>query len=172
MDLCKPLLIAIVFALGATTAQATTYALTDSPGTAPTLLAVGDIASTQNPVDYSPPDDSFYFNLAISTPVSLFLATYGGVTGFTAHLALCNDASCTSQGSDIVAFGEGAKGTANLSAGLYRLFVDGSPPAHSYYVAYAKAVPVPAAAWLLVSGLAGLGVLARRRTEGAKAAIA
>jgi hypothetical protein len=53
----------------------------------------------------------------------------------------------------------------SLPSGPYELIVKGDATGSSggYYSGGVQAVPLPAAAWLLLSGLGGVGVLARRR---------
>lgn len=158
MNLAKKLLIAATLTLAGGVASAATVAMTDNSGTAGTLISVGDIASTPNPVGFSPPSDTWYFNVASASTVTVFLTAYEGVTSLVGNLFASDD-------TNIGTVNTGGSLTLTLGAGLYHLVVDGSDGTPDY-VAFAKLgqpVPLPAAAWLLVSGLAGLGAMARRR---------
>jgi hypothetical protein len=105
---------------------------------------------------------SWYFNTAIP---SLFLKdaqiANNGFSGFSAQLFLDGNATA------LYTFTSGVTAPliALATAGLYRLdvivnLVRGAP--HSYTFD-AQVVPLPAAAWLLLSGVVGLGAMARRR---------
>jgi hypothetical protein len=90
----------------------------------------------------------------------------GTITATNLELYSCSDASCTSV--TLITDLDGAANkikTAGIAAGTYdiRLFVTASSDAEGSVGVNFKALPIPAAAWLLLSGVAGLGALSRRR---------
>jgi hypothetical protein len=108
--------------------------------------------------------DDFYFSLASSSKLDSDVTNIALVGfGFSSLGAELID---TSNHDDVV--GSGLNFTASsLAAGNYELQVSGAPlsPLGGIFsgAIHVSAVPIPAAAWLLLSGLAGLGAIARRR---------
>jgi hypothetical protein len=156
-------------------AHATSYTLTDNSPSGPTLNP-GDIAnfgnSGPNGTNFS---DNWYFQLG--QPGAGGLVTNVDVTvGATNILNISSFSvslyAATSGGaiiSPVLATGTSFN-LPSLPSGMYDLLITGAATGVSggQYVGTvaASAVPLPAAAWLLLSGLAGVGAMARRRRTG------
>jgi len=156
------LVLGIVALSGLGVAHAAVVTLPTSP-TGPSLN-IGDIGIV--PVTYQSGSftDNFYFSLASTSKVD------SGVTavvlagfGFSSLAAeLINTTTSTVVGSGLNITLPSLTGGDN-----YDLRVSGTPlaPLGGLFggAVHVSSVPVPAAAWLLISGLAGIGALARRR---------
>ena len=178
-------LIASALLVGGLSAEAATVALTNGTSPGPSL-AVGDVGTFGNTValgggaDDVP--DKWYFTLPTasgvgSTVASIvldFLPLAGPEYSFSSlSFSLHADdeswtSSLTGAGSSLV--------LTSLAAGSYYVDIVGDASgslggAYSGIVAV-SAVPLPAAAWLMLSGLLGLGAVARRRVGVSGAATA
>jgi hypothetical protein len=140
-------------------AQASNLSLGNTAGTS-TLLGVGDIAATPNPVDFTTNSNDWFFHIASSFPVQTALALYSGGAGLVAKLYQCVDSSCTAHGLAIDSVNAGNSMVDSLMTASYEVIVSGTGNTYSMYVA---GVPLPPAVWLLLSGIAGLAATARRR---------
>jgi hypothetical protein len=138
-------------------AQASTLSLGNTTGTS-TLLGVGDIAATPNPVTFGT-SDNWFFNIASSFSVQTALALYSGGAGLVAKLYECSDSTCTST-SFVDSVNAGNAKVDSLTNAFYEVSVTGTGDKYSMYVA---GVPLPPAVWLLLSGIVGLAATARRR---------
>jgi hypothetical protein len=135
-----------------------------APGTAGIFgnsVSDGEVIST---------DNKWYFTIA--TPYELDASDYDAAPGSITGLAL----NLYTIGNALVGGDDDYSDTGihipQLFSGTYYLLVTGTGTAHS--VSYGgsagvSAVPLPAAAWLLLSGVAGLGVMGRRRKMAAAA---
>jgi len=155
-------------------AHAAVYTLTDNNPPGPTLLS-GDIANFSNsgPIGTNFNDNWFFGlgqpgvgGLVTNVDVTVGSTTILDISPFTVNLYA---------ESGGVPFGPVlATGTSfnvpSLPSGLYDLVITGTATGvlGGQYVGTvaASAVPLPAAAWLLLSGLAGVGAMARRRRTG------
>jgi hypothetical protein len=139
-------------------AHASTLSLGNSAGTS-TLLGVGDIAATPNPVTFGT-SDNWYFNIASSFAVQTALALYSGGAGLVATLYQCTTSACATHGPAIDSVSAGNAKIDSLTNAFYEVSVTGTGNTYSMYV---QGVPLPPAVWLLLSGIAGLAATARRR---------
>lgn len=177
------LAVASVLMFGFTAAaNATPYVVTDtltgttdpqtlgiSPAVGPgdTMTFTGDWPSANPTPACDPCTGSWYFSTSVP---GLFLldTTIGnaGFTDFTAQLFGPGNALIYTFTSGVL-----VPLISLASAGQYRLdvVVDLVTGHHHSYTFSTSVVPLPAAAWLLLSGVAGLGALARRRKVVAEA---
>jgi hypothetical protein len=152
-------------------AHATNYPLTDGNYlTAPTL-STGDTASFGNSgANGHAFSDNWYFDLAQpgaggvvqNIPVTIGLTNILNITGLTGNLWTANPTT----GAPLVFVTTGTTfNLPSLASGNYDFIITGtaSGTAGGAYAGAVAAVPLPAAAWLLLSGLAGVGAMARRR---------
>jgi hypothetical protein len=158
MKFAQRIAVALALISCAGLAQASTLSLGNSAG-ASTLLAYGDIAATPNPVTFGI-SDHWFFNITSSFGVETALALYSGGAGLMATLYRCTTSACTSLSPAIDNVNAGSSRVDSLTSGFYEVSVTGSG---RYYAMYVAGVPLPAAVWLLLSGLVGLAATARRR---------
>ena len=152
-------------------AHATTYILSDNSSPGPTLNP-GDFAIFTNfGVAGTVFNDNWYFTLG-QTGAGGHVTNLDVTIGTTSILNISPFLVTLHDGGPTGAVE--ATGTtfnlASLPSGLYDLVITGiatglSGGVYSGTVA-ASAVPLPAAAWLLLSGLAGVGAMARWRRTG------
>jgi hypothetical protein len=156
-------------------AHATVYTLTDNTPPGPTLNP-GDIANFSNSVAASTSfSDNWFFQLGqpgagglvTNIDVTVGATSILNISPFTVNLYASSGTGPT--GLSL------ASGTSfnlpALASGPYDLVITGTATGilggqYVGTVAAASAVPLPAAAWLLLSGLAGVGAMARRRRTG------
>jgi len=159
-----------IIGIVALTAMGTSNAAISTLTTTPNgpALSYGDIGLV--PTTYVPPTgttfyDDFYFSLPKASKLdsnvtSIDLAGFG----FGPLNAELIDTSVSS--TDVVGTGLNFS-LASLAAGNYELVVSGTAesPFGGIFggAVHVSAVPIPAAGWLLLSGLVGLGAIARRR---------
>jgi len=155
-------------------AHATVYTLTDNNPPGPTLNP-GDIANFGNSVAASTSfSDNWFFKLG--QPGAGGLVTNIDVTvGATSILNISPfTVNLYAESGGIITGPSLASGTSfnlpALASGMYDLVITGTATGilGGQYVGTvaASAVPLPAAAWLLLSGLVGIGAMARRRRTG------
>ncbi len=158
MKFAQRIAVALALISCAGLAQASTLSLGNSAGTS-VLLGSGDIAATPNPVMFGT-SDNWFFNIASSFPVQTALSLYAGGAGLVATLYECTSSLCTTLMPAIDTITAGSTKTDLLTSAFYEVSVTGSG---NTYAAYVQAVPLPAAVWLLLSGLVGLTAAAGRR---------
>jgi hypothetical protein len=158
MKIAQRIAVALALISCAGLAQASTLSLGNSAG-ASTLLAYGDVAATPNPVNFGT-SDNWYFNIASSVGVQTALSLYSGGAALVATLYECTTSACSSLGPAIESVNAGTSKVDPLTSGFYEVAVTGSGNTYAMYV---SGVPLPAAVWLLLSGLVGLAATARRR---------
>ena len=133
-------------------------------------LTPGDTASFLNSPGIGSISDNWTFGLTTSNGVGAqaidfnFLGIFN-IIGFAATLYQSNGAGGYT-GPAIATGGSGVTFVVpSLAAGEYDLVITGTAngTAGGFYQGVVSAVPLPAAAWLLLSGLAGVGIMARRR---------
>jgi hypothetical protein len=158
----------------AANAHATNYTLTLNDSTPPTMptLSPGDTANFSNSVSPGATfTDNWFFGLggtgaggsATNIAVSVGPTYLLNISPFTVSLY--------SQSGGVIIPPAIVTGTSfnlpSLPSGLYDLVITGTATgtAGGQYAGAvaASAVPLPAAAWLLLSGIAGVGAMARRR---------
>jgi hypothetical protein len=146
------------------TASAAVYPLTETP-TGPDL-SPGDTGLFEAAVTPGTFSNDWYFSLASPSTVNgavvnVNLSTLLNITGLALELVYDYGLPGMKTYSGL---GDSFTLT-SLSSGPYELIVSGDATgsAGGVYAGAVTTVPLPAAAWLLLSGLAGLGVLARRR---------
>jgi hypothetical protein len=159
---------AVIAAMGiAGSAYAANVSLTESYLTAPTLNPgdLGSFASGVNPGGFTA---DWFFDLsgvgAGGTLESLAINFGEGLTSISGLTMTLYNWSGATQGTAVL----GGSGTSftlpGLPVGDYELVVTGTGGVSGgEYAGGVRAVPLPAAAWLLVSGLVGVGAMARRR---------
>ncbi len=176
MKFAQRIAVALALISCAGLANATQFFLVNDPnGLVPTLL-YADVAATVNPVNYQGGGamDTWFFNVGGSLVTNTLLSVYSNVTGLTATLFSCSNILPTSSGCGTATklgpgIGPGGSEFDVTGAGSYEVTVTGTPvfplgaTAPAQYVAQVREVPLPAAVWLLLSGLVGLGALTRRR---------
>src|ERR1700693_1138835 len=96
MKFAQRIAVALALISCAGLAQASNLSLGNSAGTS-TLLGVGDIASTPDPVNVGA-SANWYSNITSSFGVKTALALYAGGAGLMATLYECTDSSCTAHG--------------------------------------------------------------------------
>jgi len=155
-------------------AHAASYTLTDNSAPGP-MLNPGDIANFSNSGPASTIfNDNWFFQLGqpgagglvTNVDVTVGATTILNISPFTVNLYA--ESGGTPVGPSL------ASGTSfnlpSLASGMYDLVITGTATGvlGGQYVGTvaASAVPLPAAAWLLLSGLAGVGAMARRRRTG------
>jgi len=119
--------------------------------------------------------DDWFFQLSstgaggvvVNEPVTIGTTSVVNISGLS--LSLYTESGGSPTGSALASGGTDFN-LPSLAPGMYELIITGtttgaSGGAYSGVVA-ASPVPLPAAAWLLLSGLAGVGVIARRRRPG------
>ena len=177
MKFAQRIAVALVLITCAGLANATAFSLINNPnGAVATLLAFPDFAATGNPVNYQGGGamDTWYFSLGGSLGMETLLSVYSSVTGLTAALFRCANPlpvgpTCGPGAQIGSGIGSGGVQFNTLAGGSYEVTVTGTPvfpvgvTAPAQYVAQVRVVPLPAALWLLLSGLIGLGAAARRR---------
>ena len=120
-------------------------------------------------------NDNYYFAISTGTllagsAVSVLIPTFSQVSNFALELFNPSNVSIFSGTSafpgDPITFS-----LANVPLGIYHLNVTGTYTGSNggTYFGNVSVVPLPAAAWLLLSGVAGLGAMARRRKVAAEA---
>jgi len=130
-------------------------------------LNIGDIGLV--PVTYEPHGtttfgDTFYFSLAstsnVNTNVTNIALAGFGFTSLGATLYDITTSTVVGSGLNISL----VPGTAGNNY-LLEVYGNGTSPLGGLFggAVHVSAVPIPAAAWLLISGLAGIGAMARRR---------
>jgi hypothetical protein len=150
-------------------ATAATVDLTQSPGTAPTLNPsdVGLIVPLL-PETTSFTDD-WFFTLSLAGGVDAAVISINLVVGpglDYSYSSLSASLFDYTTSTPVPGTGGGTSFTASLVSGdIYEVIVQGTPNGSlgGLYSGAVDVVPLPAAAWLLLSGLAGMGLLARRR---------
>jgi hypothetical protein len=138
---------------------------TSSPGPTLTIGEEGFVPSTSvmHPGDFS---TSWFFDVNPKTDFDIVVDI---TSNNTAHFGIKNLDAKLYDGTKLVRSGTDFSVT-DLSGGDYKLIISGdsivSGADCSSYWGNVKltAVPLPAAAWLFLSGLAGVGLMARRRT--------
>ncbi len=155
-----------------------TLSLNTYPGPS---LNPGDIANFSNtpPPSSSPFSDNWYFGLNQTSGVGAEALSFNfsayQISGFTATLYTLNGSGPLGAGGSLgTDWGTVGSGTVlvvpSLSTGEYDLIIAGTATGSAggdYSGAISTtAVPLPAAAWLLLSGLAGVGLMSRRRPAG------
>ena len=139
-------------------AQASTVNLTNvASGPLLALTDTGVIPGTS--IGGASPADDWYFHIAGAATV--FAQTVGaGIANFGFNLL---DSSNTLIAG--VSGGTFLNLMAPIAPGSYHLHFNGTHGTYSGTLQFLAPVPLPAAAWLMVSGLAALGAFARRRRE-------
>ena len=152
-------------------AHATSYTLIDHSAPGPTLNP-GDLANFSNSgIAGTIFNDSWFFGLGqtgaggLVTNVDITVGSTSilNISPFTVNLYAESGGAPT---GPVLATGTSFN-LPSLPSGLYDLVITGTATGSSggQYLGtvVASAVPLPAAAWLLLSGLAGVGAMARRR---------
>ena len=153
-------------------AHATTLTNT-APGP---IVNPGDFATFSNSftVDGSFTDDWFFQlsgtgagGVVVNEPVTISTTSFVNISGLS--LSLWAESGGSPTGPPLASGGTDFNLPA-LAPGMYELIITGtttgvSGGAYAGVVA-ASPVPLPAAAWLLLSGLVGVGAMARRRRTG------
>lgn len=157
-------IVAVVLLSAAGAANASVVLGNSSPGA---TLAPSSVA--QIPTQFLGPgtfSDNYFFTTSVTTSVGVSVASFEipstySISGLDATLSNSTHTSVDSGQNFLLA---------SLPAGTYEINVSGDAigPAGGAYAGVVKVdpprpVPLPAAVWLLLSGIAGVGSIARRR---------
>jgi hypothetical protein len=171
--LLKSMLVISVMGIASIAHATSVYPLTVGNYLTPPTLNPGDLATFGNlgPNGHAF-NDSWYFDLsgtgaggiASNEPITIGLTNVLNVLNLTGTLYQANPTSGSIVGAALAPSGTSFN-LPLLAAGDYVLEITGTALTGGKYdgAVAATAVPLPAAAWLLLSGLVGVGAMARRR---------